>query len=76
MARVRKTAEEKIAVLEAEKAKFKAKIENLKVKMAELDASITELQDGQKQKELEDLLDAIKATGKSPEEILASLKTA
>lgn len=76
MARVRRTAEEKIAALEAEKAGIQAKIENLKAKMAEVDASIKEIQDGQKQKDLENLLEAIKATGKTPAEILASLKTA
>lgn len=76
MVRVRKTAEESIMVLEAEKAKIQVKIENLKLKMAEFNASIKDLQDGQKQRELEDLLEAIKATGKSPEEILTALKTA
>lgn len=76
MARVRRTAEERVAALEAEKAKIQAKIESLKVKLTEFDASIKELQDGQKQKELEDLLNAIRATGKSPEEILATLKQA
>lgn len=74
MARRRKTAEEKIGALETQKTQLQARIESYKIKIAELDASIAELQDNQKQQELEKLLEAIKATGKTPEEILAALQ--
>jgi hypothetical protein len=75
MARTRKTIAEKISALEAQKAQLQAKIEGLKSKISELDDSVKGLQEGKKQQELENLLDTIKASGKTPEEILAALKT-
>jgi hypothetical protein len=76
MARARKTIEEKIAELDAKKADLQAKIEGIKSKVSGLDDSIKELRESQKQQELEALLDKIKASGKTPEEILAALKNA
>lgn len=74
MARTRKTSEQKLSELEAEKAKIQARVESMKSKIAKLDVSIKDLKEGQTQKELGALLDAIKASGKAPEEIIAALK--
>lgn len=76
MARTRKTAEQKVSELEAAKSQLIAKIEKLKAQVAKIDSSIQSIENGQKEKELAKLLEAIKATGRSPEEILASLKSA
>lgn len=75
MARTRRTAGQKIIDLETKRTQLQARIESFKTKIAELDASIVELRQGQKQQELEKLLEAIKAAGKTPEEILAAIKT-
>jgi septal ring factor EnvC (AmiA/AmiB activator) len=72
--RTRKTIEARISDIEAKKAQFGVKIESYKAKISELDSQIQELQDAQKQKELENLLDVIKASGKTPEEVIAALK--
>lgn len=76
MARTRKTAEQKIGDLEAAKSLLVAKIEKLKDQVAKIDASIQSIENGQKEKELAKLLEAIKASGRSPEEVLAALKSA
>lgn len=74
MARVRKTTDQKLSELEAKKTLLLAKIDKFKGEIAKLDSSISALQDSEKQKELENLLETIKKSGKSPEEVLAALK--
>lgn len=76
MARTRKPAEQKIRELEAMKSQLIAKMEKLKVQVAKIDSSIRSIESGRKEKELEKLLAAIQATGRSPEEVLAALKSA
>lgn len=75
MARTRKTAETRLAELSAKKAQLQAKIENWKGKISELDSQIKDLTEARKQKELEQLLKAIKDSGKTPEEVLSALHT-
>lgn len=74
MARVRKTTDQKLAELEAKKTLLLAKIDKFKAEIAKLDSSISTLRDSEKQKELENLLETIKKSGKSPEEVIAALK--
>lgn len=74
MERTRKTIETRISEIEAKKAQFQTKIDNYKAKIAALDSQVQELNDAQKQKELEKLLEVIKASGKTPEEVIAALK--
>ena len=74
MARGIKTYESRISEIEVKKAQFQAKIDTTKAKIADLDSKIQELKDAQKQKELENLLEVIKASGKTPEEVIAALK--
>ena len=73
MERARKTIEVRISEIEAKKAQFQTKIDGYKAKIAALDSQIQELNDAQKQKDLEKLLDVIKASGKTAEEVIASL---
>lgn len=73
MERARKTIEARIAEIEAKKAQFQTKIDGYKAKIAALDTQIQELADVQKQKELENLLKVIKASGKTPEEVISAL---
>jgi hypothetical protein len=68
---VRPSADTQIAEIEAKKTQLQAKIDGYKVKIAELDSQIKELKESKKQKELESLLEVIKASGKSTEEIKA-----
>ena len=74
MERTKKSTEMRISEIEAKKAQYQAKIENYSSKMADLDTKIQELRDVQKQKDLESLLEIIKSSGKTPEEIIAALK--
>lgn len=74
MQRTRKTVEARISDIESKKAQIQVKIESYKAKISELDSQIQELEDVKKQKELENLLDVIKASGKTPEEVIAALK--
>ncbi|MDR3552309.1 MAG: cortexillin II [Clostridia bacterium] len=75
MARRAKTVESRISEIEAQKAQFQSKIDNYKAKIANLDAKALELIEAQKQKELENLLEVIKASGKTPEEVIAALNS-
>ncbi len=70
----RKSVDTQIADIETRKVQFQTKIDSFKAKIAELDAEIKKLQETKKQKELENLLDVIKASGKTPEEVLSALK--
>ena len=74
MARGTKTIDSRISEIEAQKSQFQSKIDTYKAKIADLDSKILELKETQKQKELENLLDVIKASGKTPEEVIAALK--
>ncbi|HEX3027376.1 MAG TPA: cortexillin II [Clostridia bacterium] len=74
MERKRKTVETQITEIEAKKAQYQAKINNYKAKISDLDSKIRDLKDIQKQKELENLLDVIKTSGKTPEEVIAAIK--
>jgi septal ring factor EnvC (AmiA/AmiB activator) len=74
MARGIKTTESRISEIEAQKAQIQSKIEGYKAKIADLDAKILELKESQKQQEIENLLEIIKASGKTTEEVIAALK--
>lgn len=74
MERKRKTTAARIADIESQKAQYQSKIEGYKAKISELDSKMQELRDVQKQKELENLLDVIKSSGKTPEEVMAALQ--
>jgi septal ring factor EnvC (AmiA/AmiB activator) len=69
----RKSVDIQIAEIESKKSQFQIKIDTYKAKVAELDAQIKDLQESQKQKELENLLQVIKASGKTPDEVMAAL---
>ena len=66
----RKVAEKKCRYM----AMLLAKIDKFKSEITKLDSSISTLKDSEKQKELENLLETIKKSGKSPEEVIAALK--
>ena len=70
---VQRTIETQIAEIETKKAVYQIKIDEFKAKIADLDSKIKELQESKKQKDLEKLLSAIQASGKTPEEVLAAL---
>lgn len=70
---VAKTPEQKIAEIEAVKAKYQEKIDDYKAKIAELDSQIKALGNEQRQAELDKLLDAIAASGKTVDEVLEAL---
>lgn len=74
MQKTRKPIDARIAEIQEKKNQYKLKVDNYKTRIAELDAKITNLKSIQKQKELEKLLDVIKASGKTPEEVMSSLK--
>jgi septal ring factor EnvC (AmiA/AmiB activator) len=69
----RKSVDIQIAEIESKKSQFQIKIDTYKAKVAELDAQIKDIQESQKQKELENLLQVIKASGKTPDEVMAAL---
>ena len=71
---VAKSADDLVAELEGKKAEYVSKIDGLKDKIKELDAKISQIRAAERQKEIEHLLDLIKASGKTPEEVLASLQ--
>jgi septal ring factor EnvC (AmiA/AmiB activator) len=71
--RKRKSVELQLTELEEAKAKYQAKVDNYKAKVTEIDLKIRKLKDIQKQRSLEKLFDAVKASGKTPEEIIAVL---
>lgn len=70
---VAKTSEEKIAEIEAIKAKFQEKIDGYKAKIAELDDQLKAIANEEKEAEVEKLLQAIAASGKSVDEVMAAL---
>lgn len=67
---VAKTPEEKIAEIEALKAKFQERIDGYKAKISELDGQIKELANEQNQEKLDKLLQAIAASGKTVDEVM------
>ena len=73
LARKSKTIEMRIAEIEEKKAQYQAKIDGYKTKISELDTKIQELYDAQKQKDLENLLEVIRASGKTPEQVISAL---
>lgn len=74
MPRTSKTVDTRIKEIEAQRAKYQAKIEGYKAKISDLDGKIQSLKKNQQKKELENLLDVIKASGKTPEEVMASFQ--
>lgn len=70
---VAKTPEQKIAEIEAIKAKYQEKIDEYRGKIAELDNQIKAFTNEQKEAELEKLLQAITASGKTVDEIMEAL---
>lgn len=75
MARKRKSVDQQISEIEQQKAQFQTKIDGYKAKISNLDVKIQTLREAQKQKELESLLDVIKKSGKTPEEVIKALDT-
>lgn len=69
-----KSIQDRISDIEAKKTLLLTKIDGVKEKISELDDQIKELNDSQKQKDLENLLKVIKDSGKTPEEVIAALK--
>lgn len=74
MQKARKPIDVKIAELQTKKSQYKVRLDAYKAKISELDTKIASLKSIQKQRELESLLDAIKASGKTPEEVISSLR--
>ncbi|MFT8888427.1 MAG: cortexillin II [Ethanoligenens sp.] len=70
---VAKTPEERIADIESKKAEFQVKIDNYRGKIAELDHQIKELKEEQKKVQLDELLQAIQASGKTVDEVLSAV---
>lgn len=70
---VAKTPEERIAEIEAKKADYQNKIDNYKARIADLETQIRDLRDEQKKAKIGELLEKIEASGKTVEEILASV---
>lgn len=68
-----KTPGEKLAALEAVKAKYQEKIETYKAKIAGLDNEIKSIANGKKEAELEKLLKAIIASGKTVDEVMQAV---
>lgn len=60
--------------MKKKKEAYQKKIEHYQSKITEIDAQIKNLMDAQKQKELEHLMDLIREAGKTPEDIIRSLK--
>lgn len=75
MARKRKNIEQQITDIQLQKSQYQAKIDGYKTKISDLDTKIQALKESQKQKELESLLDVIKKSGKTPEEVMKVLNT-
>ncbi len=65
-------AEIVINELEAKKAGIQSRVENYKAKINEIDSKIQNIYDGQKQKEIERVLEAIKNSGKSVDDFVTS----
>ncbi|MFT9057364.1 MAG: cortexillin II [Ethanoligenens sp.] len=70
---VAKTPEEKIAEIEAIKAKFQEKIDGYKVKITELDDQLKGISNEQKEAEVEKLLQALAASGKTVDDVLEAI---
>lgn len=70
---VQRSLEDRLVELESQKSELSSKIESWKEKISEIDTQIQDLKDEQERKEVSKLLEAIKASGKTPEEILASM---
>lgn len=70
---VAKTPEERIADIEAQKAAYQNKIENYKARISDLESQIRELRDEQKKAKIGELLERIEASGKTVEEVLATV---
>lgn len=69
-----KTPEQKIAELEAKKAVYQEKIDGYKGKISELDEQIKGIANEKKEAELDKLMRAIAASGKTVEDVLAAIK--
>lgn len=74
MPRTTKTVETRIMEIEAQRAKYQARIESIKAKISDLDGKIQALKSTKQQKEVQQLLKAIKASGKTPEEVLSDMQ--
>ena len=74
MERKNKSIASRISEIEAKKLQFQSRVDSYKAKISELDSKIQELEETQKQKDLENLLEMIKASGKTAEEVISSLK--
>lgn len=70
---VAKTPEERIADIESKKGEYQARIEHYKTKISELDGQIKELRDAQQKEKLNELLQAIQASGKTVDEVLSTI---
>jgi septal ring factor EnvC (AmiA/AmiB activator) len=74
MERKHRTYEARISELEEQKSQFQAKINTYKAKISDCDAKLRELRESKRQQELTSLFEVIKSSGKTPEEIIASLQ--
>lgn len=70
---VAKTPEEKTVEIEAIKAKYQEKIDGYKAKIAELDDQLKEIANEEKEAEVEKLLQALAASGKTVEDVLEAI---
>ena len=74
MARTKKTVETRIQEMEAERAKYQARIEKIRTKMAALDGKIENLENRRQKKEVERLMKAIRAAGKTPDDVMSDIQ--
>lgn len=70
---VAKSPEERISEIEDKKLEYQARIDRYREKIAELDQQIKELQNVQNQEKLDQLLQAIAASGKTVDEVMEAL---
>lgn len=69
-----KSVEVRIGEIEDKKLEYQARIDHYREKIAELDRQIKELRDVQKEKKLEELLEAIESSGKTVEDVLSIIQ--
>lgn len=69
----KKSIETQITEIEAKKELYQSKINNLKDKIADLDYQIKEIKNTQEKKQYDDLLKLIKASGKTPDQVMAAI---
>ena len=71
---VAKSPEERIQDIQAKKEQYQQKIDSYQAKISDLDKQIKAVKKEEESKKLDELLGVIEASGKSVDEVLASLK--